>query len=259
MADRPARTDTEALAARIVKLEKAVTDLSTKPLVIPVVDADPGTDYPGNIWAYPDGKVNVRLKDGTVKTSSFGAAGSPGSSNPTPAPQPQTHQSLWTATWGQGYRASGGFTGSDNSKLQYGSSGDSYNGRQRSLIGFDYASIQSALAGSTVSRVQFWIYSQHTWYYSGGTMWIGMHNNTAKPGSWGGTIGRDFVTSFHVPNSGATWHDLSTEFGDKLRSGAAKGLTIQAPNDDRTFYGFSAGGPGTPGNQMPQLLITYVK
>jgi hypothetical protein len=259
MADRPARGPIEQMAQRIAALEAAIIDLSTKPLVVPVVNADPGTDYPGNIWIYPDGKVNVRLKDGTVKTSSFGAVSAPTASNPTPPAQPITRSSLWTAQWGQAYRSSGGFTGSDNSKLQMGSTGDSYNGRQRSLIGFDYASIQSTLSGSKISRVQFWLYNWHTWYYNGGTYWAGMHNNTVKPGSWGGTIGRDFVSSFHVPNTGPGWYDLATEFGDKLRDGTAKGVTLQAPNDDRTYYGYAAGGPGTAGNQMPQILITYVK
>jgi hypothetical protein len=259
MADRPARDPIEKMAQKIAALERTVNELSTKPLVIPIVQADPGTDYAGNIWAYPDGRVIIRMKDNTLRQATTASAAAPSGSNPTPPAQPTTRQTLWTAQWGQAYRASGGFTGSDNSKLQYGSSGDSYNGRQRSLIGFDYASIQSTLAGATVNRVQFWIYNMHTWYYNGGTMWAGMHNNTVKPGTWGGTIGRDFVSSFHVDNTGPGWHDLSTEFGSRLRDGSSKGITIQAPNDDRTYYGFAAGGPGTPSNQMPQILITYVK
>ncbi len=258
MAERPARDSVDALGQRIEQLERQINALSTKPLLIPVLEAAPSGDYPGNMWAYPDGRLIVRMKDGTLKQFSSAAASAPSGTNPAPAPQPTTRTSEWISTWGQGYRASGGFTGSDNSKLQQGSSGDSYNGRQRSLIGFDYASIQSALSGASITSVRFWIYSMHTWYYNGGTFWLGMHNNASKPGTWGGTVGRDFVTSIHIPNVGAGWYSLSNEFGASLRDGTAKGLTLQAPNDDRTYYGYAWGGPGT-GSQMPRISITYVK
>lgn len=234
-------------------------DLSTAPLLVPVLNADPGTDYPGNFWCMPDGKLRLRLKDGTIKEYSPVAPTVPAATNPAPPPQPVTRQNTWTATWGQAYRANGGTTGGTGSMLYQGSSGDSYNGRQRSLIGFDYASIQSALAGSNVIGVELWLYTNHTYWNSGGTAKLGLHNNAAKPGSWGGTIGRDFVSEGHVPNIGGTWLGLSTEFGSRLRDGSAKGITLQAPNDDRTFYLYASGGPGTAVYLMPQLRITYVK
>jgi hypothetical protein len=258
MTERPARHPNDALAQRIAALEKRITDLSTAPLVVPVVNADPGTGYAGNIWAYPDGKLNVRMKDGTIKQYASVAPAAPTASNPTPPTQPITRQNVWVAQWGKAYRASGAQTGANNSMLYQGN-GDSFNGRQRSLIGFDYAAIQSALSGSDVTGVAVWFEMYHTWWNSGATFWLGMHSNTVKPGTWGGTIGRDFVTSGHVPNGRGVWIPLSTEFGARLRDGSARGLTLQAPNDDRTYYAYAAGGPGTSGELMPQLRITYVK
>jgi hypothetical protein len=258
VADRRYADEIDALAARFRQMEQTLRDLSTQPMIIPVLNADPGTGYQGNIWAYPDGKLNVRLKDGSVKQYSPVAPVAATASNPTPPPQPVTRQNTWVAQWGQAYRAAGGQTGADNSKLYQGN-GDTYNGRQRSLVGFDYASIASALSGSNVTGVEFWIDVRHTWWGSGATAWLGLHNNAAKPGSWTGTIGRDFISSFGVPNSGSGWYSVSTEFGSRIRDGSAKGVTLQAPNDDRAYYLYASGGPGTGSDRMPQLRITYVK
>lgn len=259
MAERLPRGDEEALAQRIQRIEDTLLELSTGPLIVPIVDTDPPTNHAGNIWAYPDGKLNLRLKDGTIKQYTPVAPAPPPAPTGPAAPQPVTRQSVWDAQWGQAYRSNGGFTGGDNSKLYQGSSGDSYNGRQRSLIGFDYASIQAALAGSQISQVEVWLYMSHTYWNNGGTVMMGMHNNTGKPGSWAGTIGRDDVTRFGVPKTGGVWRNISTEFGARLRDGSARGLTMQAPSDDRTFYLYAAGGPGTPSSTMPKLRITYVK
>lgn len=257
MAERPSSDPIEELARRIGDIQKQITDLSSAPLRIPEIATDPDASYVGNIWTYPDGKLNIRLKDGAIKQYSPVAPAPPPSAPAPPSPQPITRQDVWGAAWGQAYRASGGFSGGNNSMLYWGSSGDSYNGRQRSLVGFDYASIQSALAGSQVTGVEVYIDVRHTYWNNGGTLWLGMHSNTAKPGSWGGTIGRDFVSSLAVPNSGARWYSVSTEFGSRLRDGSARGITFQAPNDDRTYYGYAAGGPGSP--SVPKIRITYVK
>lgn len=252
------RSAEEALAQRIRAIEEALAAKTYEPLAIPQVNADPAVGQ-GNIWVYPDGKLNVRLKDGTVKQYTAVAPAPPPAPPAPPPPQPITRWSTWTAVYGQAYRSVGGFTGGDNSKLYQGNVGDGYNGRQRSLIGFDYASIQSALSGSQITSVELWMYMAHTYWNAGGTAWFGMHNNTAKPGTWGGTIGRDLVSSKKVPKVGGVWCALSTEFGARLRDGSARGITLQAPSDDREYYLYAHGGPGTASNLMPQLRITYVK
>lgn len=260
MADKPARDPNEAFAQRIARLEATISELSTSPFIVPIVNSDPAADVLTNLWAYPDGKLNLRLKDGTIKQYAPVAPAPPPAPPAPPPPQPVTRQNTWTATWGQAYRANGGTTGANNAYLYQGSSGgDSYNGRQRSLIGFDHASIQSALAGSQIAAVEMWLYMRHTYWNDGGTLWFGLHNNASKPGSWAGQVGMDFVSQAHVPSVGGVWVGLSTAFGSILRDGGAKGVTLQAPNDDRTFYGYAAGGPGTGGDIMPRIRITYVK
>lgn len=259
MADRPRLDPVEEFARRIGDLEKRLVDLSTAPLLIPEVSADPDAAYPGNIWTYPDGKLNIRLRSGAIKQYAPIAPAPPPAPPPPPPPQPITYQNDWVATWGQAYRANGGMTGANNSLLYQGSSGDSYNGRQRSLIGFDYASIQSALSGSQVAAVEFGVDVRHTYWDDGGVLRLGAHNNASKPGTWGGTIGRDEITNIQVPNSGMAWYSVSTEFGSRLRDGSALGVTFQAPNDDRNYYVYTSGGPGTPGDRMPILRITYIK
>lgn len=259
MADRPRTDPIEELARKLADMERRLQDFSSAPLRIPEVAADPDASYLGNIWTYSDGKLNIRLKDGTLKQYTPVAPAPPPGAPAPPTPQPITRQAVWSATWGQAYRASGGPTGANNSMLYQGSSGDSYNGRQRSLIGFDYASIQSALAGSSVTAVDFWIDLRHTYWNGGGTFCLGSHNNASKPGVWGGTTGRDFISNISVPNSGGRWYSVSTEFGSSLRDGSAKGITLQAPNNDRTYYGYASGGPGTSSDRMPVIRVTYVK
>jgi hypothetical protein len=217
----------------------------------------PDSSYAGNIWAYPDGRLIVKLKDGTLRQYTSASASAPSGTNPTPPPQPTTRVSAWTATWSQAYRSSGGFTGGDDRYLYYGNSGESsYNGRQKSLIGFDYATIASTLAGSTITACRLFLYNIHTWYYSGATCYVGIHNNTAKPGTYGGAV-EDNVSSFHTSRNLAEWHPVSTEFGSRLRDGTGRGVILEALNDSTTYYGYAAGiGSGLP---LPQLEITYIK
>lgn len=259
MADRPSTDPIQALAERIARMEERLNGEATRPLIVPQVSADPSTAYQTNIWVLGDGSLRIRLADGTVKAYAPIAPPAPPAPPAAPPPQPVTRQAVWEATWGQAYRASGGFTGGTASMLYWGSSGDSYNGRQRSLVGFDYASIQSALSGSWISGVEFWVDVRHTYWNNGGKLWLGLHSNTSKPGTWGGLSGRDFVTQLSVPKTGSGWYSISTEFGATLRDGSSRGVTFMAPNDDRTYYGYASGGPGTSQAWMPKLRITYVK
>lgn len=260
MARPPGRTPEEQFQAQIDDLKSQIAELRSRPLYLPVLEAVPDASYAGNFWAYPDGRLVFRLKDGTLRQLSSASASVPAGSNPPPPPQPTTRIGTYTATWSQAYRESGAFTGGDSNNLYYGSSGEgSYNGRQKSLIGFDYATIASDLAGSTISSVKLYLFNTHTWFYSGATCYAGIHNNTAKPGTYGGSV-HDFVSSFHTNNGGANageWHTVSNEFGSRLRDGSGKGVILQAPSSSTTYYGYAAAvGSGLP---APKLQITYIK
>lgn len=255
----PGITPADDFGAEIADLKRQIQELKAQPLYLPILPANPDASYAGNMWADPNGVLYFRRKDGTIRQISSAAAGAPSGSNPTPPAQPVTHQDTWSATWAQAYRSSGGKTGGDNSYLYYGNSGSSsYNGRQKSLVNFNYTAIAAALAGSTISSVDIFLYNVHTWANSGATCWVGTQSNAvgSAPASYGGAT-HDFVSQFHTSRNSGAWHSVSTEFGQRLRDGSATGIILQAPNDSTTYYGYAAGfGSGLT---VPQIRITYIK
>src|ERR1041384_831899 len=160
------RTPEERFMEIINTLEQRIAALEAKPIQIPIVDADPSTDYRGNIWMFQDGRLHIRLPDGTMQelVGSMTSGSSTTTPKPVVPPQPVQTDFTWDATWSQAYRQAGGFTGGDAESLYYGDSGESsYNGRQSSLIGFDYANIQATLAGATVNKAGIYLFNKPTW------------------------------------------------------------------------------------------------
>lgn len=252
------RTPEERFLEIISGLERRIASLESRPVQIPALNADPTTDYKGNIWIFQDGRIHIRLPDGTISEVSGGvtSGGSSGTPVPVVPPQPVLQSQEWPALWSQAYRASGGFTGGDAQSLYYGNSGDSYNGRQSSLIGFDYSAIATALSGSTINKVEVFLYNKHTYPAGGGTVHFGLHSNAAKPGTFGGVVS-SFISKDAVKRNQAAYHVVSTAFGAALRDGSAKGVILQSPNDSTSYYGYAAGlGDGPP---IPRIRITYTK
>jgi hypothetical protein len=259
MAAPPGLTPADDFASQIADLKRQIQELKAQPLYLPILATVPDASYAGNMWADPNGVLYFRRKDGTVRQITSAAAGAPTGSNPAPVAQPTTHQDTWIATWGQAYRSTGGKTGGDDRYLYYGNSGESsYNGRQKSLINFDYAAIQAALSGSTISKVEIFLQNIHTWSFSGATCFVGAQLNAAgsAPGTYGGAV-HDNISSFHTDRNRGAWHTVSTEFGQRLRDGTATGIILQAPNDSTTYYGYAAGFGS--GQTLPEIRITYIK
>lgn len=253
------RTPEERFLEIIDGLQQRISALEARPLQIPILDADPPITYKGNVWMFSDGRLHIRLNDGTVQefTAGVTSGGTSGTSAPVVPPQPITYETAWSATWTQAYRQSGGVTGGDQQKLYYGNSGESsYNGRQSSLIGFDYAAIQAALAGAVINKVEIYLYNEHTWLNSGATVYFGTHSNATKPGTFGGVV-TNFISTGATKRSLGTWHVVNTTIGAQLRDASAKGIVLQAPNDSTSYYGYAAGiGDGPP---IPQIRINYTK
>lgn len=248
------RTPEERFLAEIKALQDRVTALENRPFQLPYVDADPDDAFAGNAWVFQDGRVRVRLPDGTVKQlSTVASTGTTtGTTKPPPPAQPITRVYEGALTFGESYRGSGGVSGSNHtSYLYHGYGGSSFNGNQTALIGFDYATIASALAGSTVTGVWIYLNPVHTWLNAGATAWFGMHSNATKPGSLTGIV-RSFVSSAKVVKNQPKWYQLSTEFGSRLRDGSAKGVVLQAPNNSNQYYAYYAIG-------SPRIRIQYVK
>lgn len=172
----------------------------------------------------------------------------------TPPPAVTTYTRTYSATWYQTYTESGGQrtdTTANQGRL------DSQYGNQRSLIGFDYATIRSDLAGSTISKITLTAYAEHWWYNSGGTAVIGTHNYTSKPSSWSDSrVNQDRQTSANWPRSAKRTVTLSNTIGNEFRDGGTTGIAFGPGNStDVIYYGKFSGS----GSNRPSITITYTK
>lgn len=262
----PRSTDPiEQLAARISTLEARIHDLERQPMILPVRESDPPETDPTNIWMFPDGRIRARHLNvaGTAYTTrewvtSAPGSGTSGSAPAAPAEAPQTYRSSWSATWSQSYRQSGAARTDDGATRLYYGYVDSYNGRNRSLCGFDYGAIATALSGSTITNVALYMINLHTWYNAGGSTFLGIHNFSAEPATWaGGGIPRSMISQQSVPDAKATWLSLPLEFATMIRDGTGKGIAFESPDNSATHYGYAAG-VGS-GYTVPQLWVDYAK
>jgi hypothetical protein len=249
---------------QLAEIRRMAEEANRKQLTIPVLQQDPPETDPTNMWLLPDGRLRSRHLNPAGSAFIYRewvstAAGS-GTSAAAPAAPPTvaiTRQDSWPAIWTQSYRQAGpARTDQGTTRLYVGSSGDSFNGQNRSLIGFDYAAIAAALAGSTVNSVSLNMTSLHTFWDAGADVWFGIHNFTSEPASWGGGLPRRvkhrFVQAQNRPDLG-----MPLEFATSIRDGTGKGIALEAPNSSRDYYAYLAGiGSGSP---IPVLTINYSK
>src|SRR5690606_17946762 len=158
---------------------------------------------------------------------------------------------VWSASW---Y----GFGKRSGTRLYQGDTllGDG-TGKQYGKAGFDHATIQSDLAGSTIDRVELRLSNEHSWFSSGLTARIRTHNHAAEPGGSTSTDGA-FNRSSYAWNKGETKYvDLPVAVGEDLRDDTAKGITTGRPTaGDRNDYGYFRG-YNASSSQRPRLRITY--
>lgn len=262
-------TSPEAAIAREVTAIAEAQKLP-KPFVIPVLQSDPSTSDPTNLWMTTNGRLRGRYWNGASYTyidyplrsdiTAPPAVVAPPAAPARPSPI-KTYKSTWTATWSQTYQASGAKRTDSKGEnfLVYGNSGEGSYGTQRALVGFDYAAIASALASSTIRSVQLKMTNVHAYWNSGVDVYFGLHNVTSEPSTWpssGSLVDRKTAhAKFGKPQTKTI--SLGVSFGNRLRAGQGKGLAIEAPSSSRDYYGF-AGGVGS-GYTPPQLIITYAK
>lgn len=263
------RTDdpVDRLAQRIGELEAAVRDLSRpRDFQIPVLAADPPETDITNMWLMPDGRIRARHRNpaGTAFVyrewvSTTAGSGSSGTAPAPPAPAPISRTGKWTATWSQSYRQSGSArTDGGVTRLYYGSSGDSFNGMNRSLVGFDTAAIAAALAGSTIRAVRVALTNDHAYWNAGAWIHFGIHNFSTEPASWaGGGIPSSMAQKYLFKRDQHREVALPLSFASAIRDGWGYGVALESPSTSRDFYGFAYGvGSGiTP----PVLTVEYDK
>lgn len=176
----------------------------------------------------------------------------------TPDPPPTaTYTKTFNATWSRSYDSDGGTRTGDDTTHCYQGYYSGTHGNTRSLIGFDYASIMSALSGATVNSVKLTFRVLHTFENSGAPIQIGGHNYTSKPSTWnGGNVAEQQTSKSGIAGSTYTI-TLPSSFGTNFKSGAWKGIAIgPGPSNSQLYYAYLAG-YGDSG--APKLTITYTK
>lgn len=255
------------ISRQIIELQRQVRELQTSQVFrIPVLSADPPVTDPINMWMFPDGRIRARHLNPAgsafvtrewVPTAA--GSSSSGTAIAPPTDAPTTRQTEWAATYSQSYRQSGAArTDGGAVNAYYGSSGDSFNGRNRSLIGFDHAAIAAELAGSTVLNVWIRMVNVHSYNNSGSYAHLGIHNFSSEPASWaGGGIPRSMLSKQRWAKGQTYTAKLPLEFAQAIRDGWGKGIAIESPSDSKDFYGYMAGvGSGYP---VPVLIVQYAK
>jgi hypothetical protein len=170
----------------------------------------------------------------------------------------QTITKIYNATWCGRYNGSGNRL-SSNSDMYQGQY-DSTNGNQKSIIGFDWATIQNDLAGATITRVTLTLKNKFWYFNDGGTAVIGTHNSSSSSAPTTCPSLTSNIVQF------SQWAKLATKevtisntsFGNALRDGTAKGICIgPGPSTSHTYYGYFAGSNDATGK--PKLTISYTK
>jgi hypothetical protein len=253
----------DEFSSLIKSLQQQINDIRNAPFRIPVLPEDPPTTDPTNMWMLPDGRIRARHRNptDTAWVIREWVTTSPGSSTSgaTPAPPtvaPTSRQGIWTATWSASYRSAGPKRTDHPDRIYWGSSGDSFNGRNRSYIGFDATTIAAALSGGTVTRVRLRLQALHTYWNNGAGIGFGYHGQTSAPGSWAGTLA-SLVSQQRIGKTQLKEFDLPLVFGTAIRDGSSKGIAVEAPNSSTDYYGY-AGGVGS-GVTPPTLIIDYAK
>jgi hypothetical protein len=171
----------------------------------------------------------------------------------TPVQNFVTNYTAVTEGW---YNSAGVFQGSGRaSQGDYANPG--FNGNTKGAILFDYAQIQSDLAGATITKCQLYLYYTHWFFNAGGIAVIGYHNMTGAslPGSFGSITGvvSNGLQSANWPNPGGRWVNLGVPFGNRFFSGGtARGIIIgPAPSSSQAYYGYTSG--------IPQIRFWYTK
>jgi hypothetical protein len=255
------------LALRIGEIERVMREANSKSIRIPVLAADPSEADPTNIWLFPDGRLRMRHLNtlGTAYVYREFVATAPGSSSSATAPaSPATtakvNTALYPAVWSQSYRGDAQPRTDDGTVMLYfgQSPGDTFNGLNASLIGFDYTTIASNLTGSTINSVKLRLQNLASYNPDGVQIYFGIHNYTAEPATWSGTgIPAERIVNHHFGKVEEKDVELPIAFAQAIRDGWGKGVAIQAPNSNREFYGKAAGfGSGLT---LPTLIINYTK
>lgn len=171
----------------------------------------------------------------------------------------QVTTKTYSTTWTGRYNGSSSRLNSNGDIFQ--GQYDGTNGNQRSMLGFDYDTIQSDLDGATIQSIQLTMTNKHWYYNSGGTAVIRTHASLASSAPTTSPTVSDVVGQFSDWPKGATWAvTLDNSVAEDLRDGNITGLMIgpsPSGSTDKIYYGYFTG--GATSSSRPKLTITYKK
>lgn len=192
---------------------------------------------------------------GPIMTNSIRVNNSTVVAPPPPPPAPAQNYDMWfSATWSASYRADGS-RWSEGDKMYQGY-GDSFNGNQVSMIGFDWQAIRNTVAGGFITSATLQIHNWHTWDYSGGTAYIGSHNALSMPATYPGGIERRYAYS--TSKGGWLSVNIATIVQDIAINANQTGVLLgRAPDNNNSNYGYWYG--ANYGADRPSIRIQWVK
>jgi hypothetical protein len=174
----------------------------------------------------------------------------------TPDPSPAVGTTkAFLATWVRSFNANGTMMAGDPQNAYQGQPSAAV-GNRRSLVGFDYAAIQAALANGTITACKLvWTALEST--PSGGfTASIGTHTYSAVPATWAAVNVTSNRVSHTASKAGQTYTtDLGVTVGNELKAGTTKGIEFGPGPSTSTTYAGAAYGSGS--TYRPVLVITY--
>lgn len=147
--------------------------------------------------------------------------------------------------WSQSYLQNLHQTNGGSSTFAYqGNVGGSI-GNRFSMLGFDWAQIQTDLSGKIIVSCSLTLYFQH-WWNNSGTALIGTTNSTATSAPTlypSGTITGGRVNIANWPRLGLKTINLGITIGQEFQGGLTTGLILGSPgvNTNKLYYGYASG------------------
>lgn len=229
---------------------------------VPTFSSVPAVSTGWRLWTRGDGRLQYRLADDTVVTidpgagtaSGDGGGGAQGgSTSGTPKPAQKTVRRftrVYDTTWSASFCPAHGVE--PKAPLYYGTFPGSSHPQRRVMLGLNDSAIRSDLNGAKVRGVWVRMRNDHAWDDAGVTVHFGAHNSAAQPSGYGSVRERVWKGRWPKSGYGDGWRRVPDWFGNQLRDGQIRGLTINQPSSSQQFYGAMA--PGTF-----QIKISYSK
>ena len=222
------------LAARLLRLDSRLAAVERRGSFLPVLDADPASPQPGQVWMLNDGRLRGVNADGDlIEWTNATTPGGSTSTNLKPAAsRPHQHQSTYSATDAACYCPVHG----KESQLFYGQI-DSTHGERRVMFAFDSATIRSDLNGATVRKVEMKVRNLHSHGNGGVDIHWGGHRADDPLAATYSAAYRDVWSDRWPRVGGDDWREMPQWFGRAFRDDLIRGLTIDQPSSSLGFYG----------------------